>query len=93
MTDEQLVWQYQHEAKVLDCASYMIEYGYTVRKIAEEMCVGKSTVHRWLTEDLKWIDNDAYHQCTKILGNHRRNAPYRGGKASLGCKKNRRSTQ
>ena len=58
-------------ACVVQCADYCILYGWTVREIAENMMVSKSTVHRWLTEDLKYIDYDKYKQCERILKDRR----------------------
>lgn len=81
MTDKQLMKILGRECVILDCASYMIDYGYTVRKIAKEMNVGKSTVHNWLTKDLKYINNDKYHECLVILARHKKASATNGGKA------------
>ena len=56
---------------VLKCAEYCIEYKWSVRKIAENMCLSKSAVHKYLTEDLKYIDDEKWVQCLDIL-KHRR---------------------
>lgn len=58
-------------ATIIQAADYCILYGWTVREIAENMMVGKSTVHRWLTEDLKHIDYEKYKQCERILRDRR----------------------
>ena len=50
---------------------YCIEYKWSVRKISENMMLSKSTVYKYLTEDLKYIDDEKWVQCLDIL-KHRR---------------------
>lgn len=56
---------------ILKCAEYCIEYKWSVRQIAENTMLSKSTVHKYLTEDLKFIDDEKWIQCMNIL-KHRR---------------------
>ena len=56
---------------ILKCAEYCIDYKWPVRKIAENMMLSKSTVHKYLTEDLRFIDDEKWIQCMNIL-KHRR---------------------
>jgi len=56
---------------ILKCAEYCIEYKWSVRQIAENMMLSKSTVHKYLTEDLRFIDDEKWVQCMNIL-KHRR---------------------
>lgn len=43
----------------------------TIRRIAKEFCIGKSQVHRDL-HYMKYIDDDIYVQCMKILSGRRK---------------------
>lgn len=56
---------------ILQCAEYCIDYKWTVREIADNMMLPKSTVHKYLTYDLSWIDDDKYCQCKRILSERR----------------------
>ena len=48
------------EETILKCAEYCIDYKWTVRQIAENMMLSKSTVHKYLTEDLRFIDDEKW---------------------------------
>lgn len=56
---------------VLQCAEYCIDYKWTIREIADNMMIPKSTVHKYLTEDLKWIDDEKFVQVRNILKKRR----------------------
>ena len=53
--------------RVLSEANYIIETGKTVREIATDYNVSKSTVHKDLHERLKKIDKKKFEQVDKIL--------------------------
>lgn len=59
------------EEIILKCAEYCIDYKWTVRQIAENMMLSKPTVHKYLTQDLRFIDDEKWVQCMNIL-KHRR---------------------
>ena len=65
---------FERQDDIIRAADYMIEFDYGVVKIAEELCHSKSTIHRWITEDLKYIDRDKWIQCKNILKKHNANA-------------------
>ena len=48
-------------------AQYMIDYKCSIRKLAEEFDVSKSAMHRYLTQRLKYIDDDLFVQCRNIM--------------------------
>lgn len=52
---------------VLECANYCIQYKWSLREIARNVGVSKSTVHRYLTDDLKYIDSQMYNECKHLL--------------------------
>jgi len=56
--------------RVLDEANYMIENEETIREIAKNYGVSKSTVHKDLSTRLIEIDEDLYAKVSKILKFH-----------------------
>ena len=65
--------------RVIDEASRMIETEKTIREIAKEFHVSKSTVHKDLQERLKKIDKSKYEEIEKILKFHTDIRHIRGG--------------
>lgn len=57
----------RRRALIIQAADYCILYGWTIREIAENMMVGKSSVQRWLMNELPYIDDEKYQQVKKIL--------------------------
>ena len=72
-------WWYQEmqeaikEEKILKCAEYCIDYNMSLRSIAENTGLGKTTVWKYLTQELKYIDDDLFIQCKNILNKHKNN--------------------
>lgn len=65
--------------RVIEEASRMIETEKTIREIAKEFHVSKSTVHKDLQERLKKIDKTKYEEVDKILKFHTDIKHIRGG--------------
>lgn len=57
---------------VLNMAQDIIERRWTVRQVAKEYLVGKSTVSRWIDKYLKYLDNDLYHEVKTALRFHKK---------------------
>lgn len=68
--------------RVLSEANYIIETGKTVREIAIDYNVSKSTVHKDLHERLKRIDKKKFEQVDKILKYHTNVRHIRGGEST-----------
>lgn len=56
---------------ILECANYCIQYNWSIRQIAKNVGMSKSTVYRYLTKNLRYIDADLYVQCQNKLINKR----------------------
>ena len=56
---------------IIECATLMITYNWSVRTIAENLDISKSTVHDYLTKELPYIDDDLYMQCKHIMHKHK----------------------
>ena len=63
-------------------ADYVIETGATVRACAAHFGVSKSTVHKDLTEKLKYINKSMYFEVKKILEINKSERHIRGGGAT-----------
>ena len=61
---------------------YIIDTGKTVREIARDFNVSKSTVHKDLRERLLEIDTDLYKKVAKILNYHSSIRHIRGGEST-----------
>ena len=68
--------------RVLEEAYYIAETGATVRDTAKIFHVGKSTVHKDVTERLMGIDKYLYKQVRKILDKNLSERHIRGGEAT-----------
>lgn len=66
------ILQETRKKKILECADYMIDYNLTVRQVSEECVVPRSTVHKWLTCDLRYLDAEKYILCKKIMWEHKK---------------------
>ncbi len=63
-------------------AEYIIKYGATVRKTASVFGVGKSTVHKDMTERLEPISKYLYEKVKRVLVINLSERHIRGGEAT-----------
>ncbi len=74
-------------------AMYLVKNSSTVRKTADRFGISKSTVHKDITEKLKYINRPLYMQVTKVLEKNKNERHIRGGMATknkyAGMKKKR----
>ncbi len=76
------------EIRVIDEALYAIETGATVRQIAKQFEIGKSTVHKDLTVRLKDLDSNLYLLVKDVLRLNLSERHIRGGMATKNKYKN-----
>ena len=67
---------------MLQCAEYIVETGCTVRACSAHFSVSKSTVHKDVSERLKYIDADLYEKVRKVLTLNLNERHIRGGIAT-----------
>lgn len=67
---------------VVKCAMYFTKHNSTVRKTAGHFGMAKSTVHKYLTVDLKACDKELYKAAKKILKKNKKERALRGGLAT-----------
>ncbi len=68
--------------RVLEEAEYIVNTGSTVRATAKLFCLGKSTVHKDVTERLMRIDKILYKQVKEVLNKNLCERHLRGGEAT-----------
>ena len=67
-------------AKLL--GEFVVETGATVRHTASVYGISKSTVHKDLTERLKYIDPALFKEVKRVLDNNKAERHLRGGEAT-----------
>ena len=70
------------EDRIYAEANYIIEYRTTVRDTAKALCVGKSTVHKDVTERLRLMNPPLYRAVRAVLNVNKAERHLRGGKAT-----------
>ncbi len=75
------MWDYIEE-RAIKCAEYIVETGCTVRACSAHFSVSKSTVHKDVSERLKYIDRELYEQTRKVLNQNLSERHIRGGLAT-----------
>ena len=61
---------------------YLVEHRATVRSVASEFNISKSTVHKDITHILKRTDTELYKQVKEILEINKKERHLRGGEAT-----------
>ena len=68
--------------RAVDMALYIVENGATVRDAARHFGISKSTVHKDLSERLRYIDHTLYAQARTVLDRNKAERHLRGGEAT-----------
>lgn len=58
--------------QIISIAQDILDYKMTVRQVAREYCIGKSTVSWRIEHYLKYLDNDLYHEVKNFLSFHKK---------------------
>ena len=75
------MWDYIEE-RAKKCAEYIIATGCTVRACSAHFNVSKSTVHKDVSERLKYIDQHLYERTRDVLSLNLSERHIRGGIAT-----------
>ena len=70
------------EERVLGIAEYIIENGVTVREAAKKFGISKSTVHKDITERLRFLNPSIALQVRRVLDRNKQERHIRGGLAT-----------
>ena len=62
--------------------TYLVEHGMTVRGVAKEFGISKSTVHKDVTVTLKKVNRALYFQVKAVLDKNKQERHLRGGEAT-----------
>ena len=72
----------ENKERCIILASYLIENNSTVRSVAAEFGISKSTVHKDITQTLKRINRPLYNEARKVLEQNKSERHIRGGLAT-----------
>ena len=75
------MWEYIEE-RVIRCAEYIVETGCTVRACSAHFSISKSTVHKDVSERLRFLDADLYERVRNVLNLNLSERHIRGGIAT-----------
>ena len=75
------MWNYIEE-RVVKCAEYIVETGCTVRACSAHFSISKSTVHKDVSERLRYINADLFEQVREVLNFNLSERHIRGGIAT-----------
>lgn len=75
------MWDYIEE-RAKKCAEYILETGCTVRTCSAHFCISKSTVHKDVSQRLRYIDEDLFNRVHDVLEVNLSQRHIRGGDAT-----------
>ena len=61
---------------------YLVEHNMTVRGVAKEFGISKSTVHKDVTQTLKRVNKPLYYKVKQVLAINKQERHIRGGEAT-----------
>lgn len=70
------------EERTIELANYIIEHKCTVREAAGRFGISKSTVHKDVTERLRYLNASLYERAGEILKENKEERHIRGGMAT-----------
>ncbi|MBQ8407093.1 MAG: sporulation transcriptional regulator SpoIIID [Clostridia bacterium] len=75
------MWDYIEE-RAVKCAEYIVATGCTVRACSAHFNISKSTVHKDVSERLKYVDGELYEEVRRVLELNLSERHIRGGIAT-----------
>ena len=70
------------EERAIELGTYIIEHKATVRAAAKQFDISKSTVHKDVSERLKYVDRQLYQEVKTVLDTNKAQRHIRGGMAT-----------
>jgi len=62
----------ERQKLIREIARYMIVYNTSIREAAKEYDIPKTTLHRWIYKELRFIDDDLFIQVKNKLKTRRK---------------------
>ena len=75
------MWEYIEE-RAIKCAEYIVSTGCTVRSCSAHFSISKSTVHKDVSERLKYINPELFEEVRAVLDVNLQERHIRGGIAT-----------
>ena len=76
------VYEWSGRARCVELGEYLIEHQATVRATAAVYGISKSTVHKDVTQTLKYVNKGLYAQVQTVLLKNKQERHLRGGEAT-----------
>ena len=70
------------EERAIGIANYIIDHNATVRQTAKAFGISKSTVHKDVTETLRFVNQPLWRQVQDVLQQNKEERHLRGGEAT-----------
>lgn len=70
------------EERAIGIAGYIIDHNATVRQTAKAFGISKSTVHKDVTETLRFVNQPLWQQVQQVLQQNKEERHLRGGEAT-----------
>jgi len=77
--------------RCVQLATFLVENQTTVRAVANRFGISKSTVHKDITETLRYVNKTLYYQAKAVLEQNKKERHIRGGEATKNKYKNLKS--
>lgn len=71
ITDVDLYAMTPHELFIVRCMIELLDNNWTLREAAKNLVVSKSTLHRWIHDDVRHISTELYDRLLTLMRNHR----------------------
>ncbi len=68
--------------RIIEEAMCMLESKKTIREIAKESSISKSTIHKDLSQRLQEVDENLYEEVKEIIEDHKKVRHIRGGEST-----------
>lgn len=62
----------ERQKLIKEIARFMIVYNTSIRETAQEYNISKTTLHRWIYKELRFIDDDLFVQVKNKLKSRRK---------------------
>jgi putative DeoR family transcriptional regulator (stage III sporulation protein D) len=80
-TEVAILWEHIEE-RAIKCAEYIVSTGCTVRACSAHFSISKSTVHKDVSERLRYINAELFEQVRAVLDVNLQERHIRGGIAT-----------
>lgn len=74
------MYEWEKDEIIIEIADAMIEHDWRLLDLVSNFEYSLTTIYKWLTKDLSYIDSDKFVQCKHIMNRHKYSRLPRGGR-------------